>query len=224
MFLKVKLYHFEIRNLFSKIENFTSKKMDEENPKKSLKIVFLGDTLVGKTCIVNKYITGQMLQNVTATIGAAFVTKEVEVGGETYSLAIWDTAGQEMYRGLAPMYYRNADIAVIVFDITKSATYDSIQYWIGELSANCQQKLTIVICGNKSDLEDERQISFHSANAAASENDALYFETSAVSGSGIERMFEGAVNAAVSMISTTSNSNPDTVATLEPHVEKKKCC
>ena len=127
---------------------------------KELKVVFLGDSRVGKTCIVGKFVTGNTLETTQPTVGAAFLSKTITVDDKEYKLNVWDTAGQEQYRGMAPIYYRNSKIAIICFDITCSQSYDSVQYWIDQLNSNIDDNITIVICGNKCDLESERQISF----------------------------------------------------------------
>jgi Rab family protein len=160
----------------------------------SIKLVLLGDSGVGKTSIVTQYVSGNAPEDVNPTIGAAFVTKEMSIDGQNLELLIWDTAGQEVYRGLAPMYYRSALIAIIVFDVTNAATHGSVDYWIKELQANVEETIVILVCGNKIDLEDKRQIGFQSASAAAATSGALYAETSAQTAAGIERMFQLAIS------------------------------
>ncbi|OHT17066.1 small GTP-binding protein [Tritrichomonas foetus] len=160
----------------------------------AIKLVLLGDSGVGKTSIVTQYVSGNVPENINPTIGAAFVTKDVTIDNQQLELLIWDTAGQEVYRGLAPMYYRSALIAIIVFDVTKSESFDSVNYWIRELKTNVEENIIILVCGNKIDLEDKRVIEFQSASSMATENGALYAETSATTGSGVERMFQVAIS------------------------------
>lgn len=164
-----------------------NRQMSEGN---AVKLVLLGDSGVGKTSIVTQYVSGSAPENIGPTIGAAFVTKDVQIDGQRMELLIWDTAGQEVYRGLAPMYYRSALIAVIVYDVTKSESYDSVDYWIRELKTNVEEKIIIMVCGNKIDLEDKRAVTFHMASAAAQEKGALYAETSASTGAGVAKMFQ----------------------------------
>jgi Rab family protein len=157
---------------------------------KAIKIVLLGDSGVGKTSIVTQYVSGTLPESVSPTIGAAFVTKPVSIEGQNLDLLIWDTAGQEVYRGLAPMYYRSAVIAVIVFDVTKQESYDSVSYWIRELQTNVVDDIVILVCGNKSDLDEKRAVQLQTALTFATERGALYAETSATTNSGIDRMFQ----------------------------------
>jgi Rab family protein len=164
--------------------------MGESSP---LKLVLLGESGVGKTSLVAQYLSGQVPESVNPTVGAAFMTKYVIADGQQFELLIWDTAGQEVYRGLAPMYYRSALIAIIVFDVTNDATYNSVNYWIRELRANSDESIVIVVCANKIDLEDKRIVDSVTASESASEKGALYAEASAITGAGVEKVFEIAV-------------------------------
>ena len=159
----------------------------------SVKLVLLGDSGVGKTSIATQYISGKAPQSVKPTIGAAFVTKSIVVDNQPVELLIWDTAGQEVYRGLAPMYYRSALIAIVVYDITRQQSYESVSYWINELKANADSRTVIVVCANKTDLEDQRAVEEATAQQYAESNGALYAATSAATGAGIDRMFQMAV-------------------------------
>jgi Rab family protein len=160
----------------------------------AIKLVLLGDSGVGKTSIVTQYVSGTVPENVNPTIGAAFVTKEVTIDGNNLELLIWDTAGQEVYRGLAPMYYRSALIAIIVYDVTSQESYNSVSYWIRELQTNVEDNIVILVCGNKIDLEDKRAVQFQAASGLAAERGALYSETSATTNAGIDRMFQMAIS------------------------------
>jgi len=192
----------------------------------AIKLVLLGDSGVGKTSIVTQYVSGSAPENVNPTIGAAFVTKDVTIDGQQLELLIWDTAGQEVYRGLAPMYYRSALIAFIVFDVTKAESFDSVQYWIKELKTNVEESIVILVCGNKIDLEEKRSIEFQAAQAMATENGALYSETSAATGQGVERMFQLAISTLLQQRQPGGNSDPSKVKLTEAKDNKKKdgCC
>lgn len=162
-------------------------------PLTSVKLVLLGDSGVGKTSIVTQYVSGTAPGSVKPTIGAAFVTKEIVVDDQQLELLIWDTAGQEVYRGLAPMYYRSALIAIVVYDCSRQQSFDTVSYWIKELKNNVDGNIVILVCGNKVDLEDQKVIDSTVAQASADSNGALFAETSASTGAGIERMFQMAV-------------------------------
>jgi small GTP-binding protein len=188
-----------------------------------IKIVLLGDSGVGKTTIVTKYSTGLLPEVSQPTVGAAFVTKNTEINGKKYSLLIWDTAGQELYRGLAPMYYRNAVIAIITFDLTREATFNSASYWLKELKENSEEDVIVILCGNKCDIEEKGK---HSGETFAQENGILYCETSAVTGVGIDRLFQMAIMAYEKQVGATETMNSE-IQTIDIKLtapEKKKGC
>ena len=193
----------------------------------TVKVVLLGDSGVGKTSIVARYTTGIVQPSVKPTVGAAFVTKELTVDGQEFELLIWDTAGQEVYRGLAPMYYRSAGIAIIVYDVIRPQTYQSVSYWIKELKANVDKNTVLVVCANKIDREEQHVPDSETAQSYASENGALFIETSAVSGIGVDRLFQMAVQQYMKVcpIQNPLPVNPQTSVQLdESNGKKKGCC
>lgn len=117
------------------------------------------------------------------------MTKRLEVGDVSYQFQIWDTAGQEKYRSLAPMYYRGASAAIIVYDITREATYRTVKDWVRELKRNCTADMVIAIAGNKSDLNDLREVRARDAEEYAQSIGALFIETSALSAVNVPHLF-----------------------------------
>ena len=99
----------------------------------SLKVVFLGDTAVGKSCLAVRFVRNEFFEFQEPTIGAAFLGKTINANDKRYKFEIWDTAGQERYRSLAPMYYRGAKAAVIVYDITDEDTFKGAKTWVSEI-------------------------------------------------------------------------------------------
>jgi Rab family protein len=191
----------------------------------AVKLVLLGETGVGKTSVVQHYISGMAPERVNPTIGAAFVTKIVTCQDKQLELLIWDTAGQEVYRGLAPMYYRSALIAIIVFDVTKRDSFEAVDYWIRELKKNVADGIIIMICGNKTDLVDRRIVDFQEASSFASDKGVLYAETSAMTGAGVESMFQIALSALLRQKRIVEEpSNNVKVAEKQKNVGKKGCC
>jgi Rab family protein len=167
------------------------------NEATQVKLVLLGNSGVGKTCLVSQYLSGSVPESVNPTIGAAFVTKTVTLDGHSFELLIWDTAGQEVFRGLATMYYRSAAIALIVFDVANRDSYSAVDFWIRELRANADETVVIFVCANKIDLEDSRLVDGVQASAAAVAKGCLYAEASAVTGAGVEKIFQAALIAYV---------------------------
>lgn len=132
-----------------------------------LKVVILGAQGVGKTSLVHRYTSGQFSASaVPSTIGASFLTKKLIVDGIKVRLQLWDTAGQERFRSMAPMYYRGANAAVIVYDITNPHSFEDVKTWIDELRQNVHSDLVIHIVGSKADLSFARQVDLHDAKVA----------------------------------------------------------
>lgn len=123
-----------------------------------IKIVLLGDMNVGKTSFIVRYITGRFKKDNSSTLGAGFFSHKIKIDDEEHILEIWDTAGQERYRSLAPMYFRNSDIALLFFDLSNLNTYFSIDYWKTELIRYGPRDLIQIIVGNKLDLIDKEQL------------------------------------------------------------------
>jgi small GTP-binding protein len=156
----------------------------------SLKVVIVGDTKVGKSCILSRFVQGSFDHSTPATIGAAFLTKVVTTNEGPMRLQLWDTAGQEKFRSLAPMYYRSANVAVLVFDVTSKSSLEDLEDWSAEIADKAPQGIKLVVIGNKIDLVEERVISTQAGKeAAAAMNAALYGETSALTGEGVNEIF-----------------------------------
>ncbi|KAF8075997.1 P-loop containing nucleoside triphosphate hydrolase protein [Lyophyllum atratum] len=123
------------------------------------KIVIMGNSGVGKTSLLQRYTQNKFdPKNTTATSGAFFVTKKVHVNGLKVRLQLWDTAGQERFRSMAPMYYRGANAALLLYDITNASTFNDIRGWLEELKKNCSPELIIYIVGSKADLHNSRAV------------------------------------------------------------------
>jgi Ras-related protein Rab-22 len=157
---------------------------------REVKVVLLGDTGVGKSSLVLRFITNEFKPYVESTIGASFMSKLLmDPDGSAIKFQIWDTAGQEKYHSLAPMYYKGAAAAIVVYDITKRKTYDTLKDWIAELRAQGPQDIVLAIAGNKSDLEQERQVSREEAEEYARSINATFMETSAKTKSNVDEIF-----------------------------------
>ncbi|KAI0323109.1 GTP-binding protein RAB5 [Amylostereum chailletii] len=154
------------------------------------KLVLLGESAVGKSSLVLRFVKDQFDDYRESTIGAAFLTQTVALDdGLTVKFEIWDTAGQERYKSLAPMYYRNANCAVVVYDITQSASLEKARNWIRELQRQADPSIVIALCGNKADLAARRQVTQEEAQKYAEEEGLMWAETSAKSGEGVADIF-----------------------------------
>ncbi|XP_029656008.1 ras-related protein Rab-5C-like, partial [Octopus sinensis] len=125
-----------------------------------LKMVLLGEQGTGKSCLVSRFIKGHFLTNSESTIGAAFFTQRIFMDDTSVKFEIWDTAGQERFRTLAPMYYRGAHAALILYDITNSKSFERAEDWLYELRRHGPPNICIALAGNKTDLESTRVVSF----------------------------------------------------------------
>ncbi|EAX99855.1 small GTP-binding protein, putative [Trichomonas vaginalis G3] len=149
-----------------------------------MKIVLVGDTQVGKTCVLARLINKEFKSDSQATIGAAFQNYFLQTPAGFVQLQIWDTAGQEQSRSLAPMYYRAASVAILFYDVTNLKSFQALKDWMDELQEKAPVQLQIVIVGNKCDLED-RVVSTTTAQQFAKQNGAAFYcETSAKTGEG----------------------------------------
>jgi small GTP-binding protein len=159
----------------------------------NFKVVVLGDQGTGKTCLVLRYIEGQYCPSQESTIGAFYLQKKVSLkDGRAIKMQLWDTAGQERFRAMAPMYYRNAAVAIICFDITNEESFVKMKEWVEELHSpanRAAEGLIMVIACTKCDLEFERVVSRSRAEEFAQRVNATLFETSAKDNSGVNELF-----------------------------------
>ncbi|CAI5983729.1 unnamed protein product [Closterium sp. NIES-64] len=128
-------------------------------PTMQAKLVLLGDMGAGKSSLVLRFVKGQFFEYQESTIGAAFLTQTVAVSDAVVKFEIWDTAGQERYHSLAPMYYRGAAAAIIVYDITSTDSFARAKKWVQELQRQGNPNLVIALAANKTDLEAQRKVS-----------------------------------------------------------------
>ena len=171
-------------------------KSEEEKQKERLyeiKIVLLGDPAVGKSSIVQRFCSDKFEDKYKTTIGGAYLQKEVKLkNGDTLKLHIWDTGGQEKFRSLAGLYYKDAVAAILVYDLTNPETLDSLDYWVNELNQNVDNNnFMISVAGNKNDLPNEdKKITYNQGKNFCKEKDiSIFYETSAKTGVGVKELF-----------------------------------
>lgn len=153
------------------------------------KLVLLGESAVGKSSLVLRFVKGQFHEYQESTIGAAFLTQTVCLDDTTVKFEIWDTAGQERYHSLAPMYYRGAQAAIVVYDLTNADTFSRAKTWVKELQRQASPNIVIALAGNKADLSSKRAVETAEAQAYADENQLLFMETSAKTASNVNDIF-----------------------------------
>lgn len=154
------------------------------------KICFLGNSGVGKTCLLNRKTKDTFDDNSLSTMGANYSLVNQVVNGNKVILDCWDTAGQEKYRSLGRMFYADAHIVILVYDITRRDSFDDIKnIWLNEVADNCEKDILKILCANKFDLYEDEQIKEEEGREFAEQNGAEFCPTSAKSGEGVDKLF-----------------------------------
>lgn len=163
------------------------------------KVVVLGSQGVGKTSTVLRYIEKSFSQHISPTVGAAFFSCNLLIDDIVVKLQVWDTAGQERFKAMAPMFYRNANAALLVFDITSQISFENMKGWVQELHRNVEDALVLCVIGNKIDLQSERKVSKTEARQYASSIGAIYHEASAKTDQGVAMIFDSIAHGLIRM-------------------------
>ena len=161
--------------------------LNPEIPK--YKLIFLGDQSVGKSCILNRFMNDTFTEEYQATIGLDFQSKNVQIDGQDIHLLLYDTAGQEKFRSLIPMYTRDANIILLVYDISSQDSFDHLPNWLNDLSNVNMDEAIFALVGNKNDLGDKREVSTEDGKKFAEEHNFIFQETSAKTGDGFSELF-----------------------------------
>ncbi|KAJ3439492.1 ras and ef-hand domain-containing protein [Anaeramoeba flamelloides] len=201
--------------------------MTENSNTYSYKIVFLGESGVGKTSILVRYHKNKFSPTIQSTIGSTNFQKTLNLRDNKYQLLIWDTAGQERYKSLSQMYYRGARGVFIIFDQTNYQSFEKAQEWVEEVKQEGYPNAVIVLVGNKMDLTnkvvDEKEVLEYTQK-----NDLLFFETSAKTGYGIKEAFIGLVRKLPLDGNIAKKKNENSLNSNVLHVKqtnnKSSCC
>lgn len=153
------------------------------------KVVLVGDSGVGKTNLLSRFTRNEFNAESKTTIGVEFATRNVQIRGKTVRAQIWDTAGQERYRAITSVYYRGAVGALVLYDITKPATFENLDKWISELKEHADPCVCIMIVGNKTDLRSQRVVSTEDGRLLAEKYRFSFIETSALDASNVGEAF-----------------------------------
>ena len=194
------------------------------------KLILIGDSYVGKSNILLKYLKNQFNENSKTRIGVEFGTKNIIINNKRIKIQIWDTAGQERYRSITSAYYKGAKGALIVYDITRKNTFDNIDKWITDLKLNGDKNICIIILGNKSDLIDKREINKNDGIKKAEMYKTAFLETSALNGDNISKAFDELIEQIVinnkNIFQDDNENEIDKGVNLndEKNNNKKKCC
>ena len=200
------------------------------------KVVLLGDSGVGKTCIISRYISGAFDQNSPSTNGASYASKIInfEQLNKQISLDIWDTAGQEKYKSLTKFFYKDAAVAILVYDVTQKESFENMKgYWFQQLQEFGSKDLILGVAGNKCDMYEKEEVNENDAKQFAESIGAFFQITSAKNNTGIQDLFMDAANRFVNPDfkgSSDSKDNQETSKTVKldnkdlKKDKKKGCC
>ncbi|EPS67330.1 hypothetical protein M569_07446, partial [Genlisea aurea] len=164
--------------------------MEEEGGQEYLfKIVVIGDSAVGKSNLLSRFARDEFDHHSKATIGVEFQTQVVQVDGREVKAQVWDTAGQERFRAVTSAYYRGAVGALVVYDISRRSTFENIERWLDELNTHCDTAVARMLVGNKSDLENIREVSVEEGKSLAEGEGLFFIETSALDATNVNEAF-----------------------------------
>jgi small GTP-binding protein len=198
-----------------------------------IKILTLGDTMVGKSSIVLRFSEDKFDDNQFATIGIDFKTKYIKIADSSVKVLIWDTAGQEKFQNIAKQYYKGANGVLLIYDIGSRKSFERIDFWLKELKENNRiDELFICLVGNKVDLEDKRVITTEEGEKYAKDNNILFFEVSAKTGKGVVELFNKVIGGAMDKVfETNEKEEGEDKVRLSSFLEKsdykeknKRCC
>ena len=164
--------------------------MSDEEYEMMAKIIIIGDSSVGKTNIMSKYLKNEFHEDSKATVGVEFGSKLFTINGHNIKAQIWDTAGQEKYKAITGAYYKGSKDAFVVYDITRKETFESIDKWINDLKSTGDPKMNIILIGNKCDLDEKREVLKEQGEEKSRSFECAFLETSALSGDNIDKGFE----------------------------------
>ena len=164
--------------------------MSQDNYDFLMKLILVGDSGVGKSNILGRYLNNEFKQETKSTVGVEFGSKKLKVSGINVKLQIWDTAGQERYRAITSAYYKGSKGCFIVYDITSTQSFDDVEKWYEEIIKITEKGISLILVGNKSDLESERKVTVEMGQNKAKNLNCPFFETSALNNTHIDTVFQ----------------------------------
>lgn len=194
---------------------------DFSAPLRKFKLVFLGEQNVGKTSLITRFMYDSYDNTYQATIGIDFLSKTMYLEDRTVRLQLWDTAGQERFRCLIPSYIRDSTVAVVVYDVTNTISFDRTTKWISDVRVERGNEVIIMLVGNKTDLGDKREVSTEEGECKAKELNVMFIETSAKAGYNVKQLFRRVASALPGMERTEKQEDMQEVLLKETDKEDK---
>jgi Ras-related protein Rab-11A len=216
-------------------EKITIEETESNNQKESykFKVVVVGDSGVGKTNLIKRFVSNEFKSDSKATVGVEFLSKNFIINGEIFKIEIWDTAGQERYKSITTAYYKGAKGAMIVYDVTNQTSFDNVDKWYNEIKEKASKNINLIVIGNKNDLIDKKIINSESSIEKAKSFGIAIMETSALSASNVKEAFYLILKEMYKSVKSMINDgdkkenvqgNGVQLNTTEKTKKKKKCC
>ena len=187
-----------------------------------LKIMVLGESMVGKTSLITRYTNDKFGGRYLCTVGIDFQKKKIEKNGKKVLLQIWDTAGQERFRNVTKNYFHSSQGFILAYDINNKESFDKVQFWIEEIKANAEEKIKCILIGTKCDL-DKREVSEEDGQTLGEKYGYKFLETSAKENININEAFETLVSEIMNNFKENRRESL-TLSTNKVGKKKKKCC
>ena len=208
---------------------------ESDNYEQLYKIIIIGDSGVGKSNILGRYLHNEFKHDTKSTVGVEFGSKQLKVDGVNIKLQIWDTAGEERYRAITSAYYKGSKGCFIVYDITSEISFENVEKWYEEIRKSAEKEISIILVGNKCDLENERKVSIELGQSKAKNLNCPFFETSALNNTNIVTAFQSISENIYNRCKNEKNLEDDDDYEIVPKDDKKidintnkkketKCC
>ena len=211
-----------------KIEEITDGNVKDDF---KLKIVVVGDSGVGKTNLIRRFIQDDFQSNSKATVGVEFFSKSFKINDNVFKIEIWDTAGQERYKSITAAYYKGAKGGLVVYDVTSKTSFDNVDNWVSEIKEKASTDMKTMMIGNKIDLKDERTVSTEEALEKAKLLELPLMEASALDSTNVKQAFYDLlkemykeVKKTIDVVEQAEKQNEGVQLDTNQKEEKKGCC
>jgi len=190
----------------------------------TLKVLVLGETSVGKSCLILRFADGVFQTSFISTIGIDFKTKTLDIDGKRVRLQIWDTAGQERFRAITAAHYRGSNAALIVYDVTDKESFSAVEKWHKEIIEHAGKDTPVVLVGNKIDMGIDRQVPTADGEELAEKLGTQFLESSAKTGESVQQMFVDATQSAMGTTDVPAQTTETVHLKAEDAKQRKADC